>query len=62
LDALINSHVSRAYDKKSETYYYYTTIHKFNNLVNEDFTFGNYHILTSSDILGDLKKQALGEK
>ena len=62
LDALINSHVSRAYDKKTETYYYYTTIHKYNELVNEDFKFSSYHIPTSGEILGDLSKQALGEK
>jgi hypothetical protein len=62
LDALINSHVSRAYDKKTGTYYYYTTIHKYNDLVNENFKFSSYHILTSGEILGDLSKQALGEK
>jgi hypothetical protein len=62
LDALINSHVSRAYDKKTETYYYYTTIHKHNELANADFKFSSYHIPTSGEILGDLSKQALGEK
>ncbi|MBV5281522.1 MAG: hypothetical protein JZU53_03715 [Paludibacter sp.] len=62
LDALINSYVSRAFDKKSETYYYYTTIHKYNDLVNAGFKFSSYHILTSSEIVGDLQKQALGEK
>jgi len=62
LDALINSYVSRAYDKKTETYYYYTTIHKYNDLVNADFIFSSYHIPTSAEILGDLSKQALGEK
>jgi len=62
LDALINSHVSRTYDKKTETYYYYTTIHKYNDLVNEDFSFSSYHIPTSAEILGDLSKMALGEK
>lgn len=61
LDALINSHVSRAYDEKTGTYYYYSTIHKYNNLVNEYFKFSNYHILTSSEILGDLDKQALSD-
>ncbi len=62
LDTLINSHVSRAYDKKTGTYYYYTTIHKYNDLVNADFKFSSYHIPTSAEILGDLSKQALGEK
>ncbi len=62
LDALINSHVSRTYDKKTGTYYYYTTIHKYNDLVNADFKFSSYHIPTSAEILGDLSKQALGEK
>lgn len=62
LDALINSYVSRAYDKKTGTYYYYTTIHKYNDLVNAGFKFSSYHILTSGEILGDLSKQALGEK
>jgi len=62
LDALINSHVSRAYDKKTGNYYYYTTIHKYNDLVNADFKFSSYHIPTSGEILGDLSKQALGEK
>lgn len=62
LDALINSHVSRAYDKKTGTYFYYTTIYKYNDLVNSGFKFSSYHILTSSEILGDLSKLALGEK
>jgi hypothetical protein len=62
LDALINSHVSRTYDKNTGTHYYYTTIHKYNDLVNENFKFSSYHILTSEEILGDLSKQALGEK
>ena len=62
LDALINSQVSRTYDKKTGTYYYYTTIHKNNHLVNIDLKFSGYHIPTSSEILGDLSRQALGEK
>lgn len=61
LDALINSQVSRDYDKISESYYYYSTIHKYNNLVNKDFKFGNNHIATSSEILGDLKNIAIGD-
>jgi len=62
LDALINSNVSRAYDKKTETYFYYTTIQKYNNLVNAKFGFSSVYIRSSSSILGDLKEQALSEK
>ncbi|MDD4971978.1 MAG: hypothetical protein PHT07_21335 [Paludibacter sp.] len=62
LDALINSNVSRAYDKKTDTYFYYTTIQKYNNLVNAKFGFSSVYIRTSSSILGDLREQALGEK
>lgn len=62
LDSLINFNVSRAYDKKTETYFYYTTIQKYNNLVNTKFGFGSVYIRSSSSILGDLREQALGEK
>lgn len=62
LDALINFNVSRAYDKKTETYFYYTTIQKYNNLVNDKFGFSSVYIRSSSSILGDLREQALGEK
>lgn len=62
LDALINSNVSRAYDKKTETYFYYITIQKYNNLANEKLGFSSVYIRSSSSILGDLKLLALGEK
>ena len=62
LDALINFNVSRAYDKKTETYFYYTTILEYNNLVNAKFGFSSVYIRSSSSILGDLREQALGEK
>jgi hypothetical protein len=62
LDALINSNVSRAFDKKTKTYYYYTTIHKYNNLVYAKFGFGSSNIRSASTILGELKELALGEK
>jgi hypothetical protein len=62
LDALINSNVSRAYDKKTGTYFYYTTIQKYNNLANEKLGFSNVYIRSSSSILGDLRLLALGER
>jgi hypothetical protein len=62
LDALINSNVSRAYDKKTDAYFYYTTIQKYNNLVNDKLGFSGVYIRSSSSIIGDLREQALGEK
>lgn len=62
LDALMNSNVSRTYDKKTNSYYYYTTMHKYNNLVNSEFGFSNNYIRSSSSLLSNLKELALGDK
>ncbi|WP_243348564.1 hypothetical protein [Parabacteroides sp. FAFU027] len=62
LDALINRQVARSFDSKSGEYFYYTMIHQYNNMVNADFRFSKVYIRTSSDIYGNLKEQAVGEK
>ncbi len=62
LEALINTNIARAYDKNTDSYYYYTTIHEYNNLVNSKSGFGGVHVGTSSSIIGNIQEQSLGEK
>ena len=62
LDTLINTHIARSFDKNTGDYFYYTRIHKYNNEVNAKSAFSKVYVQTSSDIYGDLKEQAIGEK
>lgn len=62
LESLVNWNISRSKDKETGEHFYYTTIHKYNNTVNENLHFTNVYVPTSSMIYGNLKEQALGEK
>lgn len=62
LEAIINRNVERAYDKETQSYYYYTTIQKYNNLVNSKAGFSSVYVRTSSSITGELQELAIGEK
>ena len=62
VEALINTHVARSFDKGSGAYYYYTRIHKYNNEVNAEIGLSKVYVRTSSDIYGSLKELTIGEK
>ena len=61
LEALNNRNVSRAFNKKTGEYFYYTTVHEYNNSVNADSHPRGDSVLTSSSIYGYLKEQAISE-
>ena len=61
VEALINSHVERSFDHKTGNYFYYTTIHQYNNLVNARFGFSSVSVPTSSSIYGNLMEQAISD-
>lgn len=62
VEALINTHIARSFDNKTGHHFYYTKIHKYNNEVNAKSGFSGVYVQTSSDIYGNLKEQAIGEK
>ena len=62
VEALINTHIARSFDNKTGDHFYYTKIHENNNEVNSKSGFSKVYVQTSSDIYGNLKEQAIGEK
>lgn len=62
MEALINTKIARSFDNKSGDYFYYTKIHENNNEVNANSGFSKVYVQTSSDMYGNLKEQAIGEK
>ncbi len=62
MEALINWNVERTLNKKTGEYYYYTTVHEYNNEVNSDAHLRGDSIITSSSIYGNLKEHSMGEK
>jgi hypothetical protein len=62
VDALIDRKVVRSFDKIRREYFYYTEIHKYNNLVNEDAHIRGVVVQTSSSIYGNLKELAGSDK
>jgi hypothetical protein len=62
VDALIDRKVVRSFDKITKEYFYYTEVHKYNNLVNVDSHLRGDYIQTSSSIYGNLNELTLGEK
>ncbi len=63
VEALINTHVVRSFDKDSKEHFYYTRIHKYNNAVNSQNGFlSKVYVRTSSDIYGSMKELTIGEK
>lgn len=62
VEALINTKIVRSFDNKTGDYFYYTRIHENNNQVNAKIGLSKVYVKTSSDMYGNLKEQAIGEK
>lgn len=62
VEALVNRNVVRSFDNKTGEFFYYSTVHKYNNEVNAASGFSSIHVQTSSSIYGNLNDQAIGEK
>jgi len=62
VDALIDTKVVRSFDKNTSEYFYFTEVHKYNNIVNADSHMRGDYVQTSSSFYGNLKELAIGEK
>jgi hypothetical protein len=62
MEALLNRNVARSFSNRTGDYFYYTTIHNYNNLVNAKSGFSDVYVRSSSSIYGNLEEQSLGEE
>ena len=63
VEALINTHIIRSFDKDTKEHFYYTRIHKYNNEVNAEIgLLSKVYVRTSSEKYGSMKELTIGEK